>query len=104
MVAAVTEEKELLRIQKEILSRAYVNKLFSNVLRMEISGDSRLSAGSAAMLNIPVINAGTSTETNELASGIYLFAKIRHMFRPSEAGTGIGYRQYCEMMNTGANS
>jgi hypothetical protein len=56
------------------------------------------------MLNIPVINAGTSTETNELASGIYLFAKIRHMFRPSEAGTGIGYRQYCEMMNTGANS
>ena len=104
MVAPVAGEKELLRIQKEILSRAYVNTLFSNILRMEISGDSRLTAGSAAMLNIPVINAGTDIETNELASGIYMFAKIRHTFKPSEAGTGMGYRQYCEMMNTGADS
>jgi len=103
MVAPVKSQKELNRIQKEILSKAYTTKLFSNILRMEISGDSRITVGTAAKLNIPVINSFTGVETNEISTGIYIFARIRHMFRPSEGSTGLGYRQYCEMISTGVS-
>ena len=102
MVAPVLDEDGLLRIQKELLSRAFSVKI-SNVLRMEISGDSRLTVGTAAKLNIPVIGPATSTQTNEISSGIYMFCKIRHTFMPAEAASGLGYRQYCEMMNTGVS-
>jgi hypothetical protein len=102
MVAPVLDENGLLRIQKEILSKAFSVKI-SNVLRIEIAGDSRLTVGTAANLDIPVIGPATSTRTNEISSGIYMFSGIRHTFKPADAATGRGYRQYCEMINTGVS-
>ncbi len=102
MVVPVLDENGLLRIQKEILSKAFSVKI-SNVLRIEITGDSRLTVGTAANLDIPVIGPATSTRTNEISSGIYMFSGIRHVFSPADAATGRGYRQYCEMINTGVS-
>ncbi len=97
IVAPINSENDLLRIKKELLSKAYMTKLSSNVIRMEINGDSRITVGNAAQLNIPKINGGTAYETNEISSGIYLFAKIRHIISPSD----LYYQQSCEMIKAG---
>jgi len=97
VVAPISSENDLLRIKKELLAKAYMTKLSSNVIRIEINGDNRITVGNAAQLNIPKINAATKTETNEISSGIYLFAKIRHIFSPSD----LYYIQSCEMIKAG---
>lgn len=101
-VAPVLDENGLLRVQKEILAKAFSVKI-SNVLRIEITGDSRLTVGTAANIDIPVIGPATSTQTNEISSGIYMFSAIRHVFKPADAATGRGYTQCCEMINTGVS-
>lgn len=103
VIAPILSENDLPRIKKEILVKAYTSKLTSNILRMEINGDSTLTVGRAAQLNIPKLMSSTNTETNEISSGIYIFCKIRHTFIPAAAAQIGSYRQYCEMMNTGVS-
>lgn len=94
-------EIELPRIKKENAAKAYAAKLSTNIIRMQIHGDSRLTVGSAAMLNIRKLISATETSTNEISSGVYIFTKIRHVFLPAAAAVSGSYIQYCEMMNTG---
>jgi hypothetical protein len=100
-VATIQSENELLRIKKELLAKAYASKLSSSIARMEIPGDSRITVGRAAKINIPKMISSTVTETNEISSGIYIFAKIRHTFDPAGSAQGGSYKQTCEMMNIG---
>jgi hypothetical protein len=97
IVAPIDEEADLLRIKKELLVKAYMTKLSSNIIRMEINGDSRLTVGDAADLKIPKMVSSTENTTNDLSSGIYLFSKIRHIIYPAD----LKYRQSCELIKAG---
>lgn len=97
MVAPVTSADDLERIRKEIYVKAFMSKLISNVVIMQIHGDSRMTAGTPVKLNLPVVDGTTSKQTNEIGGGVYLVSKVRHIIIPS---TPL-YTQSCELIRTG---
>lgn len=97
IVAPMIGTNDLERIKKELYSRAYMTKLMSNVVRMHIHGDSRMTVGTAVKLHLPVMDSSSTKTTNILAGGVYLVAKVRHMLVPASSS----YTQSCELIRTG---
>jgi hypothetical protein len=97
MVAPINDTNDLERIKKELYVRAYMTKLMGNVVRIQIHGDNRITVGTAVKLNLPVIDGATTKHTNEMAGGVYLISKVRHMITPA----GGRYSQSCELIRTG---
>lgn len=97
VVAPIVGTNDLERVKKELYVRAYMTKLMSNVVRMQIHGDSRMTAGTAVKLNLPVIDGTSSSKTNDLAGGVYLVSKVRHMI----SSASNRYSQSCELIRTG---
>lgn len=97
IVAPVTSTDDLERIKKEIYARAFMSRLAANTVRMQIYGDSRMTVGTPVKLNLPIMDATTAKKTNDIAGGVYLVSKVRHIIMPATPN----YNQSCELIRTG---
>lgn len=97
VVAPITNQDDLERIKKEIYVRAFMSKLASNIVRMQIYGDSRMTVGTPVKLNLPIIDNTTNKQSNDIAGGVYLVSKVRHIITPAVPN----YNQSCELIRTG---
>jgi len=97
-IIAIKNEKDLERVKKENFITPYLSRLMSNILNIEIWGDSALTAGSVINIEFPNADGMTEKSTNKMLSGNYLITKIRHIIRPT--GQTM-YTQACEVLKTG---
>ena len=97
VVAPVTGIDDLERIKKEIIVKAFMTKILSNIVSINIYGDSRMTVGTPVKINIPIIDNTTSVRTSEISGGVYLISKIRHVIGPALEE----YNQSCELIRTG---
>jgi len=97
-IIAIKNEKDIERVKKENFITPYVSRLMSNILNIEIWGDSILTAGSVINIEFPNADGMTEKSSNKMLSGNYLITQIRHIIRPT--GQAM-YTQACEVLKTG---
>lgn len=97
-IIAIRNEKDLERVKKDNFISPYLSRLMSNILNIDIWGDSALTAGSVINIEFPNADGLTDKSKNKMLSGNYLITQIRHCIIP----TGVGrYTQSCEVLKTG---
>ena len=97
-IIPIQSERDLERVKKENFITPYLSRLMSNILNIDIWGDSALTAGSVINIDFPTVDGMTDKTKNKMISGSYLITQIRHIIVP--AGTGT-YTQACEVLRSG---
>ena len=97
-IIPIRNERDLERVKKENFITPYLSRLLSNILNIEIWGDSALTAGSVINIEFPVSDGMTDKSKNKMISGNYLITQLRHIIRPTGQGN---YTQACEVLKTG---
>lgn len=97
-IIPIRNERDLERVKKENFITPYLSRLMSNILNIDIWGDSALTAGSVINIDFPNADGMTDKQNNKMLSGNYLITHLRHAIIPTGNSK---YTQSCEVLKTG---